>query len=186
MTALTFVTSNKGKVKESQEILGFPIKIADIELDEIQSMSLKEIVEKKAHEAYSQIKKPLIVDDAGLFIEAWNGFPGPFIKYMWNAGGSDLILRLMDKEENRKVVVSAAIGFHDGKKVHTFVGEINAELARHSRGTDGWGFDPIVVPDGLNKTFSEMGEEEKNNISHRKAVLKKFKEFLKEKNYQFE
>lgn len=93
---LYFVTSNRKKAQEAQEILGFPVKIFHAELDEIQEMDIKKIITKKAEAAYKTLKKPLIVDDVGMYVEAWNGFPGPFIKFLQEAGGmNELLLKWM-------------------------------------------------------------------------------------------
>lgn len=186
MKQLCFVTGNVDKAKEAQEILGFPLEIAKVEIDEIQDTDIEKIAFKKAKDAFAVLQKPLIVDDAGLYINAWNGFPGPFVKHLAKAGGNELILRLMQTEANRTVILRAVIGFHDGEKIYTFVGEASGIMTKEERGTDGWGFDPIIIPSGHSRTFAEMGAEEKNNISHRKKALEKFREFLQEKNYNFQ
>lgn len=177
---LYFVTSNKGKVEEAKDILGLPIQIAELELDEIQSLDLHEIVRKKVQAAYQQVKKPVFVDDVGLFVEVWNGFPGPFIKFMRMSGDydNDLLLRMMRHEANRTVIARGVIGFYDGKRLETFEGEVKGVLTAEERGIEGWGFDPIFEPEGRGQTFAEMGNEEKNKISHRKRALEKFKAFL--------
>lgn len=175
---LHFVTSNKGKVEEAKMILDIPVEVTALHLPEIQSLDMEEIVKEKALHAYQMIKQPLFVDDAGLFINAWNGFPGPFVKFLAQAGGNDLLLRMMRKESNRNAVLRAAIGYHDGVTTHTFVGEVAGTIATIPKGEKGWGFDPIFIPNNALKTFAEMMREEKNAISHRRNALKKFKEFL--------
>lgn len=181
---LIFVTSNKGKAQEAQEILDFPIQIIHLELDEIQDMSLEKIIHKKAQAAYEIIKKPLIVDDVGFFVEAWNGFPGPFIKYVGKAGEelNNMVLKWISLEENKRVVVKAAIGFHDGNSVRVSQGEAWGTIVP-PRGKKGWGFDPIFVPDGYTLTWAEMTSDVKNTISHRGRALEKLKMFLIENEY---
>src|SRR3990172_9691521 len=97
MKKLCFVTSNKDKVDEAQKNLGIPIEIVDIDIDEIQSMDLKKIVKHKALEAYKRVKKPVFVDDVSFEVRAWNGFPGPFIKFLQKAGNGrfELLLRML-------------------------------------------------------------------------------------------
>jgi XTP/dITP diphosphohydrolase len=175
---LHFVTSNKGKVSEAEKILGLPIHIVDLELPEIQSLDLHEIVRDKVKRAFDQVQKPVFVDDVGLFVEVWNGFPGPFIKYMRMAGNNDLLLRMLKNEANRSVAAKAVVGFADGEHIETFEGEVKGILTSEERGKNGWGFDPIFQPEGYEQTFAEMGEDEKNKISHRYNALVKFKEFL--------
>lgn len=175
---LCFVSSNEGKISEAKEALGIDIEIAKISLDEIQSLDLEEIVRAKALEAYRIIKKPLIVDDAGLFFNVWNGFPGPFIKHLVDVAGYEALQNMLGSGGDRKITAKSAIGFHDGKKVHTFLGEVHGIYLTEARGDDGWGFDPYFLPDGYSQTFAQMGPEGKNKISHRAMSLSKFKEFL--------
>jgi len=177
---LYFVTGNKGKMVEAERILGLPIQIADVELTEIQSLDLGEVVKDKVSKAYERVQKPVFVDDVGLFVDTWNGFPGPFIKFMRLSGSyeNELLLKMLKNEENRAVVVKAVVGFCDGSKIQTFEGEVKGVLATQERGSDGWGFDPIFIPNGYDQTYAEMGEEKKNRISHRAIAMSKFKDFL--------
>ncbi|MDP2721104.1 MAG: RdgB/HAM1 family non-canonical purine NTP pyrophosphatase [bacterium] len=175
---LCFVTSNKNKAKEAEEILGLPVQNIEKDIPEIQSMDLNKVVEEKAQEAYKLVNKPLFVEDVGVYVEAWNGFPGPFTRYLYDCGGAELFVRMMNTEKNRNVVAKVAIGFHDGKQVHALMGEIKGVIAGEVKGSHGWGWDPIFIPQGYDKTFSELGPEIKNRISHRRAALQKFKKFL--------
>ena len=177
MKKLYFVTSNKNKVKEVQEILKVPVEVASLEIDEIQSLDVEEVIRKKAEAAFAILKKPLFVDDVSFEIEAWGGFPGPFIKFIYLAGGYDLLTKMLSSEKNKKAKVIASIGYHDGKRVHIFKGYFFGTLVE-KRGDRGWGFDPYMIPDGHKKTFGEMENDLKNKISHRARVLEKFKQFL--------
>jgi XTP/dITP diphosphohydrolase len=141
-------------------------------------MDLEYVAKKKVEEAYKQLGKPIVVDDVGLYVDAWNGFPGPYVKHMLDALDYSGLLGLLKNEKNRRVRVAAVIGYHDGKKAHTFIGKFNGTLSTEKRGTKGWGFDPIVIPDGFSETFAELGPDIKNKISHRALALKKFKKFL--------
>ncbi len=178
MKKLLLATGNKGKLEEVQEILKIPLEIADIELEEIQSMDLEYVVRKKAEEAFRIIKKPVVVDDVGVFFEAWKGFPGPLIKFMFLHLGNKKIIELLKGEDNRKVSVQSAVAYHDGKKIHTFIGEVICSIAFKERGTEGWGLDPILIPKGKKETFAEMGLKRKNEISHRRRAFDKLKKFL--------
>ena len=180
MEQLYFVTSNEGKIKEAEMILGIPIKPIRADLEEIQSLELEEIVKAKARKAFELIQKPLFVDDVGFYIEAWNGFPGPFIKHLCDAVGNEGLLKMMKNEINRKIIVKAAIGFHNGKEVITFIGEVKGTLAGESRGQGGWGWDPIFIPSHTDKTYAELTVEEKNAVSHRREALEIFKKYLQQ------
>jgi len=182
MNELYFVTSNEGKIKEAKLILGIPIHPAKADLEELQSLDLEEIVKDKVKKAFELIRKPLIVDDVGFYIEAWNGFPGPFIKHLTDAAGNEGLLRMMENETNRNVTVKAAVGFHNGKEIFTFTGEVKGTLSKEPRGNEGWGWDPVFIPEGMDKTYAELTPEEKSSISHRRAALENFKNYLQNGN----
>lgn len=178
MNTIYFATGNKGKILEAQAILDIPLEIASLDLDEVQSMDIEYVARKKAEAAFAILGKPVIIDDVGVYIEAWDGLPGPFAKYFLDAWGNKKILELLKDESNRNVIVKSALGYHDGKNVHVFVGEVKGKLALEERGTEGFGFDPIVIPDGYTQTYAEMGLKGKNELSHRKKALDLFKNFL--------
>lgn len=180
MEPLYFVTSNAGKIKEAEMILGIPIHPIKAYVEEIQSLDLEEIVREKAKRAFELIHTPLFVDDVGLYIKAWNGFPGPFIKYLLEAVGNAGLLRIMKDETNREMIAKAAIGFHNGKEVLCFTGEVKGILAKEPRGEGGWGWDPVFIPAFTSKTYAELTEVEKNAISHRRAALENFKKYLQQ------
>lgn len=175
---LLVATRNKGKAKEFEGILKTPLEIVDVFIDEVQSMDLEYVSRKKTEEAYKILKKPLITDDVGVFIKAWNGFPGPFAKFILNSLGNKKILSLLKNEKDRSVIVKSAVGYHDGKKVHVFTGGIKGTLAFKEKGVEGYGFDPIVIPNGQTQTFAQMGPKRKNMLSHRRKALDKLKKFL--------
>lgn len=181
MKKICFVTSNKGKAGETSLILGIPVEVKNIELDEIQSLNLTKIIEHKAQQAFEKVQEPIIVDDSGLFVDALQGFPGPFGKFLLEAGGNELLLKMLKSETNRKASIQVVVGFHDGERIHTFFGELTGSIAENIQGEHGFGFDPVFIPDGYDKTFAELGIEEKNKISHRKKALEQFKKFLRER-----
>lgn len=177
MKKLLIATGNKGKAQELEDILKIPLEIADIEVDEVQSMDLEYVSKKKTEEAFKILRKPVITDDVGVFIEVWDSFPGPFVKYLNQVLGLEKILDLLRNEKNRNAVVKSAVSFHDGKKIHTFIGEVKGTIALQERGV-GWGFDPIFIPNGETQTYAEMGFKRKNRLSHRRKAFDKFKKFL--------
>ncbi|HVZ12385.1 MAG TPA: non-canonical purine NTP pyrophosphatase [Patescibacteria group bacterium] len=176
MKKIYLSTTNKGKLKEFSEILDLPLVAVNIDVDEVQSMDLEYVSRKKAEAAFEKVKKPVIVDDVGVYFEAWNGFPGPFIKFLNESVGYDGISRMLDSVSKKMRAVDA-ISYHDGKKIHTFIGEFNGTIVER-RGENGFGFDPIVMPDGYSMTFAEMDPADKHKISHRGRALAKFKNFL--------
>lgn len=178
MQKLYFVTGNPEKVREAQAILKLPIEIADLEIDEVQSLDSLYVAKRKVEEAFKILQKPVIVDDVSVFIEALNGFPGPLIKSLREAIGNQGIIEMLDSKNTRKAVVQNTIGYHDGKDVHVFLGEIRGTVSTEERGTDGWGFDTCFIPEGEKETLAELGFVKKNRISHRRKSLDNLKEFL--------
>ena len=174
---LHFVTSNKGKAEEAMAILKIPLKIVSLNVPEIQSLDLEEIVRAKAAKAFDLIGQPLFVEDTGLFIDAWNGFPGPFIKYLKDVVGNEGMLKMLEVESNRKATAKAAVAFYDGNELSVFLGEVEGNIVRKARG-ESWGWDSLFVPDGSEKTYAELSGPEKNKISHRRKVLEQLKQFL--------
>lgn len=177
MKKIYFATGNKGKAGEAEKILEVNVEIADLEMDEIQSEKLKDIVAHKLSQAYKKLKSPVMVDDVSLELDIWDGFPGPFVKFLY---GKDTgrILYMMRNEKNRKGTMIATLGYHDCKKMHFFTGKLRIEIAKENLGDKGWGLDPILIPEGQKLTFAQMSEAEKNLVSHRRKAFDKFKKFL--------
>jgi XTP/dITP diphosphohydrolase len=168
-----FVSSNKNKFNEAKNILsknGINLGFFKSSLREIQAESIKEIAALKVDEAYRQCNKPVIVEDAGLFVESLNGFPGPFSSYVFKTIGNSGILRLV--KTNRKAKFQSVVAYCDNKfGVVLFDAKVEGKISKNSKGK-GWGYDPIFIPNGQNKTYAMLSN--KNQISHRYKALKKF------------
>ena len=169
---LYFVSSNNHKYHEAKIILdSFGIKLGFIKstLQEIQSNSLKEIALNKAKDAFSKCKKPLIIEDDGIFINSLNGFPGPYSSYIFKTIGNKGILNLL--KQNRKAKFVSIITYCDKHILQSFDAKIVGSISKSEKGK-GWGYDPIFIPNTLQKTFAELNN--KNELSHRYKALKKF------------
>ena len=168
-----FASSNKNKFDEVKKILanyGINVGFFKSSLKEIQSESLKQIATLKVDDAYRQCLKPVIVEDAGLFIESLNGFPGPFSSYVFKTIGNSGILRLVRK--NRNAQFQSVVAYCDNKfGVVLFDSKVHGKISKQTRG-NGWGYDPIFIPNGEIKTYAMISN--KNEISHRYKALKKF------------
>ncbi len=168
-----FVSSNKNKFYEAKSILsknGINLGFFKNSLREIQAESIKEIAALKVDEAYRQCHKPVIVEDAGLFVESLNGFPGPFSSYVFKTIGNLGILRLV--KTNRKAKFQSVVAYCDNKYgVVLFDAKVEGKISKNSKGK-GWGYDPIFTPNGQSKTYAMLSN--KNEISHRYKALKKF------------
>lgn len=121
----------------------------------------------------------MLVEDTGLEFAAWNRLPGALIKWFLDTVGNEGILKILTGETNRKAVAKTAVGFFGGTQTRIFVGEVSGTVPETVRGTGGFGWDPIFVPDGHEKSFAEMTPAEKNAISMRKFALERMKAELK-------
>lgn len=178
---ISVITSNQNKFKELENLaMVYGIKLNWINLPkvEIQSQSLEEIVRVSAVNAYTLLKIPLIMEDSGLFIEALNGFPGPYTNYVRNTIGLEGILNLLKDKENRRAYFQTSLCYVDNNTVRVFTGRVYGKISSEIRGSKGFGFDPIFIPEGDTRTFAEMDLEEKNKYSHRALAFKEFAKFL--------
>ena len=94
---LLFVTSNENKLKEASQILGFEVKGIKVNVAEIQDIELYNIIEYKTRKAYEEVKRPIIVEDTGLYFEAMNGFPGALIKWVLKSLDNEGIIKIIKK-----------------------------------------------------------------------------------------
>jgi XTP/dITP diphosphohydrolase len=168
-----FVSSNRNKFIEAKNILSkFKINLGFFKssLREIQAKSIKQIAALKVDDAFRQCHKPVLVEDAGLFIESLNGFPGPFSSYVFKTIGNSGILRLVGS--SRKAHFQSVVAYCDNKYgVILFDAKVEGSISRNSKGR-GWGYDPIFIPKGESKTYAMITN--KNEISHRYKALTKF------------
>jgi non-canonical purine NTP pyrophosphatase (RdgB/HAM1 family) len=180
MKQITFVTGNKDKVRETEQILKIPLEVADIDLDEIQELDLEKVALHKLGQAYEKIQKPVMIDDVSVVIHAWNNFPGPLIKWVLKSsnGTPQMLLKMLEKETNRAATATLAIGFCDGIVSKLFLGEIHGVIGYEIRGENGFGWDKVFIPNGFEKTLADMSPNEKNSISHRRKALDKLKDFI--------
>lgn len=180
-----FATGNVNKFNEARRILGsYGVAVGMLKLkgDEVQSESLQEIAEKSVQYAYKKSGLPIFVEDAGLFIDALSGFPGPYAAYVYKTIHNSGVVKLMENVKDRKATFRSVISYFDGQTETptSFLGESKGEITteeRRSEGKSGFGFDPIFQPDGSSRTFAEMTIAEKNDYSHRAEAIRKFAEW---------
>lgn len=173
-----FVTSNIHKFNEVRKVLAeYEIATAMLRVEavEIQDDSIEEIAKASAVNAMKRCGLPIIVEDAGLFIEALKGFPGPYSSYVYRTIGTGGILRLMKNVEKREAYFHSVVAFSSpDEPPRCFHGKAEGKIVKEERGRRGFGFDPIFSLSGRNRTFAEMTTEEKNRYSHRGQALRKF------------
>jgi XTP/dITP diphosphohydrolase len=177
---ILFATSNKHKVAEANEIgkkYGVSFVRAECPYPEKQSNSLSEIAKDGAAFAYSKTKKPLIVEDSGLFIKSLKDFPGPYSRFAYDTIGCKGMLKLMSGSKDRSAFFLSVVGYADGRGVRVFEGKAEGKITDVMRGEGGFGFDPVFVPEKREKTFAE-DPKHKNEVSHRRKSFDLFCRFV--------
>lgn len=171
MKHLHLVTGNAHKLKEWKQIIpqDITMDIADVDLDEIQSDDVEEIVRDKARRAYEVVGKPVVVEDVSAGLEKLDGLPGPFIKFFNKRLGGDALYKLAGGVEAR-ATVSASVAYYDGTDMIIVRADIHGRVVE-PRTREGFGFDITFVPDGESETFAEMTPEKKNSLSHRAQAI---------------
>lgn len=201
---IVFATNNQHKLQEIRDILGSEFEIVslkdigcDVDIPETGN-TLEDNAMQKAQYVYDHYNLSCFADDTGLEVEALNGEPG--VHSARYAEGTDhdseanmaKLLRNLEGKDNRKARFRTVIaliqkqdicpcGCTSIKKVNRFEGIIDGSIATEKHGTAGFGYDPIFVPEGYNKSFAELGESIKNGISHRARAVAKLAEYLKQK-----
>jgi non-canonical purine NTP pyrophosphatase (RdgB/HAM1 family) len=173
-----FITGNQEKADYLVKFLGVDLKRKNIDLDEIQSMSLQKIVQHKVREAYESVKAPVLVEDVALEFEALSGLPGPFIKFFIdNMKLQDVCDLLGDKK--RTATAKCVFGYFDGEDEKYFIGELVGEIAKKPKGRGGYGWDKIFIPNGYNgRTRAELNPREDKETYLKIKPFDELKEFL--------
>ncbi|MBA2407744.1 MAG: non-canonical purine NTP diphosphatase [Chitinophagales bacterium] len=189
---LIFATQNQHKRDEVQALIGNSLSVSSLqdfnfrnELPET-SDSLEGNALQKAEFIYNKLHQDCFAEDTGLEIEALNNKPGVFsARYAGNQKNSDdninLVLTEMEGIENRRARFRTVICLYLESGRYYFEGIVNGTIVSEKRGKSGFGYDPIFIPDGTDKTFAEMSDNEKNEISHRGKAIKNMMEFLESK-----
>lgn len=176
-----FVSSNDEKFREIRSALEACITVERVLLDlpEIQSINPARVAAFKAREAYGQIGHgQVLVEDTGLGIDAWNGYPGALIKWVLGAINEEGLCRQLNAWENRRATATVVLCLFDGEHLNTFMGQTTGLITTTPRGTFGFGWDSIFQPDGYEITYGEMPRENKMQISMRARALEYLRDYL--------
>ncbi|MDR0894927.1 MAG: non-canonical purine NTP diphosphatase [Prevotellaceae bacterium] len=187
--SFVFATNNRHKLDEVRTIAGKQIEICSLrDIDCLTDIpetgaTLEDNALQKAHYVYDQYHCNCFADDTGLEVEALGGAPGVYsARYAGDAHNSEAnvqkLLCALKNVENRRARFRTVFALIIGGKEHLFEGSISGNIIRSRRGMNGFGYDPIFIPDGYDKTFAELGEEVKNKISHRAVAAQKLFRFL--------
>lgn len=182
MKQVTFITGNASKAEQLSKYLGITVDHKKIDLVEIQSLDLSEVVKYKAIEAYRQIQSPVIVDDVSLVINSLGKLPGPFIKYFLSELGSEKMCQIVSKFADNSAIAEVGIGYHDGVESMVFTGIIGGSIAKSPAGSNGFGWDEFFIPKGYTVTRGEMNDKDYDKTSPRRIALEKLNNFLKNKS----
>ena len=180
------VTNNIHKFNESRKLLGedgISIGMLRFKPAEIQSNNLERIARHSALDSFKKFRIPIIIEDAGLFIDQLKGFPGPYSSYVSNTLENSGLLKLMRNVVNRKATFRSVIAFYSSEfnEPVSFRGETKGIITKKEKKGRRifFGFDPIFQPNNTKKTFAEMTHYEKNKYSHRARALRKFAEWYR-------
>jgi len=190
MRKIVFATNNQHKLSEIRDILGKDFEVVSLkELgfnEEIPETGdkLADNASQKSHFIFDRYRVDCFSDDTGLEVEALNGAPGV---YSARYAGEDCsyddnvnkLLRELGDSGNRKAAFKTVISLLLDGKEYLFEGRVDGVITTDKRGSGGFGYDPVFLPDGYDQTFSEMGAELKNKISHRGRATAKLVAFLK-------
>jgi XTP/dITP diphosphohydrolase len=183
-----FITGNNHKFKEikklfQKEEIDYDLKQKTAATIEVQASSIKEVALFKLNSVKTNFNNSYFVEDAGFFIDdPLKGFPGIYSKFVFNTIGNNGILKLINNYGNTAAHFEAVIAlyFQPLDKIFTFEGSVEGKVSKEIKGTSGFGYDPIFIPNELpNNTFGELSTEEKNSISHRAKAWQKLLIFLK-------
>lgn len=189
MKKIIFATNNLHKLQEAYKILKNNINVLSLNDIKFNSdipedyQTLKENASQKSWFVYNKTFYDCFSDDTGLEVEALGGKPGVYsARYAGEkASYSDNVNKILDEMvsiENRKARFRTVISLILNGKEYFFEGIVNGFITKNIRGNNGFGYDPIFVPEGYDKTFAELNEDVKNKLSHRAIALKKMADFL--------
>jgi non-canonical purine NTP pyrophosphatase (RdgB/HAM1 family) len=178
MKELVFITGNQHKADYLAKWLGLPVEHQKIDLDEIQSLDSHEVAEHKVRQAYQQVQKPVLIEDVAMTFTAMGRLPGTLIKWFLGELKVDGLCRLADGLATREAVVSITYALFDGSQTHYFEASVTGKIAPEPRGALGFGWNAIFIPNGTDKTYAEMTDEELNPFSHRSKAIEKLRDYL--------
>lgn len=189
MIDLVFATNNAGKLQEVRSILAQKINIlslTDINFNEDipeTGATFHENASQKSNYIAQRYSVNCFADDSGLEVEALNNEPGVYSAHYSGSRdmekNMDLLLNNLNGASNRNASFVTVISLLLNGKEYFFEGRIHGKIIKEQKGLEGFGYDPIFIPEGHDRTFAEMTEKEKNKISHRAIAIQKLATFLK-------
>lgn len=179
MKDVVFITGNQKKADYLSELLGHKVDHVKVDLDEIQSLDLHEVVRHKLSQAFKETDRPVLVEDVSLEFVALGKLPGTFIKWFQEELSHEELCRLVDGK-SRAAVARCVFGYFDGEKESYFEGHLNGSIPEKPAGEKGFGWDPIFIPEGYTVTRAELSQEDDKKTYMMIKPLDKIKKFLEE------
>lgn len=155
-----FITGNQSKADYLSRRLGINLEHQKIDLLEVQSTDLHEIVAHKLKQAYELCQRPVLVEDVSLVFNALGDLPGPYIKWFVDHAGDEACCRMLDGFQYRSAIIRCTFGYYDGKKMEFFDSESPGSIAREPKGENGFGFDRFFINEGYAVTRAELSQAE--------------------------
>jgi inosine triphosphate pyrophosphatase len=167
---LLFVTGNSSKLAEARRlaaVAGQMLEAIAVDLPEIQSLDMEEVLRAKAWHAWQSVQQAVVVEETGLELSALNGFPGPLVKWMLEAVGAEGIARTALALGDPRAKAVCLLMWTDGQRTVLARGETAGDLVLPPRGPNGFGWDPVFRPEGKIRTYGELPDDEKDRVGHR-------------------
>jgi len=177
MKDVVFITGSQKKADYLAELIGFPIEHTKVDLDEIQSLDLHEVVRHKLRQAFEKVQHPVLVEDVALEFNALGKLPGTFIKWFQEALTHEELCRLLDGKD-RSAVARCVFGHYDGKNDTYFEGSMNGTISNKPSGVGGYGWDPIFIPEGYTVTRAELSPEDDQKTYQIVKPIAKIRDFM--------
>lgn len=184
---LFFVTGNRNKFDEIKKVTdrqGIELEWSDVDVVEQKLKTEKEVAIAKALSALKILNKPVLVEDTGIYFEAYRDFPGPNAKVIFNGVGINGILKLLEGKPRKAKFVTAFAYATPNLHPIAFAGECEGHIVEKPSDIIDFAYDTIFVPKGETRTFSEMTKEEKERYSHRAKALEEFIKWYKARSVE--
>jgi len=184
LQGLTFITGNQHKAAYLAKWLDLALPHQKADVEELQSLDLAEIVAHKARGAYDLVRKPVLVEDVALTFHALGRLPGPLIKWFLEELTPAGLPKILQAYSDKSATASIMYGLYDGTTLRTFEAHVSGTVAPEPRssGTSAWNtttsWNSVFIPDGSNKTYGQMTDEELLPYSHRAKAIAKLRAYL--------
>jgi non-canonical purine NTP pyrophosphatase (RdgB/HAM1 family) len=181
MNTITFITGNQDKADYLAKYLGFYLEHMKLDLDEIQSLDLREVIEHKVRQAYLILGKPVIVEDTSLEFTSLGRLPGTFIKFFWEELGPEMLCNIIVGPD-RTATARSMFGYFDGENLRILEGTLKGKIANKPAGDNGYGWDKVFIPIGKSITRASLDDEEYQKSYTTLKPFAELKQFLESVN----